>query len=1151
MIKSKHDARGFTLIATLLLLVLMSGIAIAMLMMVNTEVKVGTQDLENNATFHASEGAIEQMTANLANTYKTLLAPQPSDITNLSSLAPTNTAAISYPVYSLTPATTTNAAGNVVLSTSWGQVAAGQNGGLYAQLLPVTLQATAQGPLGDEVNMSRTVEVALIPVFQFGIFSEADLSFFAGPNFSFGGRVHTNGDLYLAEGDGDNLTFGDKISAYGNVIRTQLANGNGLAANGYNGGVLIPSAANGCAGAQPNCLALAQTEGSVIGGPNSAYNSGQNDGGISWQTLSLTDYMGYIIDGDYGNTKFGTGATNLSLPFVSGAGLAANQPQQFEIIRRPPTGESATSPLGGSRLYNQAQIRVLLSDDPGDLPCNDPSVEPPCGGASDAQNVRLANYNDLDNALDYSHGVAQTYMAKLADGGYPAMYFATANSAIPNSTNANYWPTASGQNVYSDWEFGPLYQKPVTTTLHDPSNNPSIAPYLFVDGTANNSATTMAPQPDSVVLCNPATVTSNTTGTPPYCPDALSYPYFSTAAITTAASDPPITLPFIGLSTAGVAGASTTTVSTAGTSQWNLLDGYLRVDYKDVNGNWHPVTQEWLSLGFARGLAPPTTAGSNPINPNAILIFQQPADRDANGVLDAVGAPPSYNTSTSTTTTNGTTCLHHNSHGVCTQWNQITTTTYTYTPTPGKPPEVTADPMLSGTYLSAATYGTAPLTFAFGDSTLATAGSQSPSQFNWYPINFYDPREGEIRDVNKGDNSCTPVGVMNAVELDVGNLKQWLAGNIKGTSGKKVDYVVQNGYVLYFSDRRGMLNNPNGTQVDAKGSKTGDSGFEDDVNSANANGAPDGALETIPAGKTLSPEDFNENGVLDNFGAANLGLGFGYNLAEPIAGGTAFAAASQINQVVNNPGLTAPDPYMTASADRISSCTDAQRNWVSGARHVLKLVDGQLGNLPLRADNSLGGFTVGSENPVYVQGDYNSNAGDAVWGGGADTIPGMAAAGIIADTVTLLSDSWKDWNSIVLKPDDLNNRKGTTSYYRMAVAAGKNINFPLPAGGWAAKDYGTDGGMHNFLRYIENWGGTLNYKGSVVSLYYSTYNTGVYKCCTVVYSPPTRGYSFDADFANPAGLPPGTPLFRDIDNLSYRQNLTACTINWTTGVCSN
>ena len=43
MKRANVASRGFTLIATLLLLLLMSGIAIGMLMMVNTEGKVGTQ----------------------------------------------------------------------------------------------------------------------------------------------------------------------------------------------------------------------------------------------------------------------------------------------------------------------------------------------------------------------------------------------------------------------------------------------------------------------------------------------------------------------------------------------------------------------------------------------------------------------------------------------------------------------------------------------------------------------------------------------------------------------------------------------------------------------------------------------------------------------------------------------------------------------------------------------------------------------------------------------------------------------------------------------------------------------------------------------------------------------------------------------------
>jgi len=147
----------------------------------------------------------------------------------------------------------------------------------------------------------------------------------------------------------------------------------------------------------------------------------------------------------------------------------------------------------------------------------------------------------------------------------------------------------------------------------------------------------------------------------------------------------------------------------------------------------------------------------------------------------------------------------------------------------------------------------------------------------------------------------------------------------------------------------------------------------------------------------------------------------------------------------------------------------------------------------------------------------------------------------VADAVTLLSNNWTDIESFNNPSDASQRPAAANTYYRVAVAAGKSINFPFP--NWEnATDYGfgTDGGVHNFLRYIESWSGdTLNYKGSLVSMYYSTYATGTFKCCTyAVYQPPVRNYIFDPLFSQPQNLPPGTPMFRDIDNLSYTQNLT-------------
>ena len=57
------------------------------------------------------------------------------------------------------------------------------------------------------------------------------------------------------------------------------------------------------------------------------------------------------------------------------------------------------------------------------------------------------------------------------------------------------------------------------------------------------------------------------------------------------------------------------------------------------------------------------------------------------------------------------------------------------------------------------------------------------TRYNWYPINMYDTREGEFRDI--ASNVCKVNGVLNAVEIDVTNLRKWLKGTI-GTSGQNV-----------------------------------------------------------------------------------------------------------------------------------------------------------------------------------------------------------------------------------------------------------------------------------------------------------------------------------------------------------------------------
>ncbi|MGB9120848.1 MAG: hypothetical protein WCE73_09530, partial [Candidatus Angelobacter sp.] len=115
-------------------------------------------------------------------------------------------------------------------------------------------------------------------------------------------------------------------------------------------------------------------------------------------------------------------------------------------------------------------------------------------------------------------------------------------------------------------------------------------------------------------------------------------------------------------------------------------------------------------------------------------------------------------------------------------------------------------------------------------------------------------------------------------------------------------------------------------------------------------------------------------------------------------------------------------------------------------------------------------------------------------------------------------------------------RKACTTWYRVAIASGKSIPFAQPSG--TGQDFGTDGGVHNFLRYLEDWGGAkLIYEGSLVSLYSAQYGVGTFKCCNMVYSPPDRRYEFDTDFTDPSKMPPGTPRFVDVVNVDMVQDL--------------
>jgi hypothetical protein len=421
------------------------------------------------------------------------------------------------------------------------------------------------------------------------------------------------------------------------------------------------------------------------------------------------------------------------------------------------------------------------------------------------------------------------------------------------------------------------------------------------------------------------------------------------------------------------------------------------------------------------------------------------------------------------------------------------------------------------------------------------AGIVPPLPSDYWPNALFDTREGYNRETPPAapfNSRVTLGGIMNYVELDVNNLSRWLSGAIGATGPATRDgTVAPNNFVVYLSDRRSNYA-PAGTVAGAwpplspSGNETGEYGYFDLVNSTDIKGCPDNALEPpIVAGGT-SPEDPDGVGTLFTYGETTFPPGL-INSTGASTAATIWSIAPVVADPLCPTGSGGIFPY---PRDFLNNSNEGRENPNALFRRAVKLVNGKLITLPACPGGASCGLSIVTENPAYIQGDYNANSGG---GGFAD--PNVAAA-VIADAVTILSNNWNDVNSFAF-PFNINNRTGITTWIRAGVVAGKQRSFKIP--GWdtpaidGSQDFGTDGGVHNFMRFLENWGATLNYSGSLVSIYFSHQATGLYNSGGNNYSPPTRAYAFDTNFLNPALLPPRTPMFRDINTTGFTQLLLA------------
>jgi hypothetical protein len=205
-----------------------------------------------------------------------------------------------------------------------------------------------------------------------------------------------------------------------------------------------------------------------------------------------------------------------------------------------------------------------------------------------------------------------------------------------------------------------------------------------------------------------------------------------------------------------------------------------------------------------------------------------------------------------------------------------------------------------------------------------------------------------------------------------------------------------------------------------------------------------------------------------------------------------------------NSGLVLYIKDTTTNGTTVSSKIGGTGTTVNTTERAIRLKNGA--TLPST------GLTIVSENPVYIQGDYNTG-GTPPSDSGTWTNPTVSGytrknSAVYGDAINILSGAWSDLNST----QAISQRIATSTTVNTALVSGE-----VPSGGGKYS-----GGGEGFVRFLEDWqknSQTFTYYGSMLELYNSQTATGSYSSSASIFKQPGLHWYYDTNFQS--GTPPG------------------------------
>lgn len=1115
-----RSQRGAALATAILMMGLLSAIAATVLAVVATESRVAGGDLKRTQTFYAAASGIEKMTADFSALYGRTSRPTPAQRNAVALSYPPELVAEGFSFSNPAPSIVQDTDALAAMRATQGIVAPALPrvtmpadspfGGLIASVDPYVLTSTATAADGTQVALTRNMNNYLIPLFQFGMFSDDDIELHPGATFTFNGRVHANGNIYVA----GLVRFLDKVTTAHDILYDTMRNG---AARGSGS---VVSMAVGL-----TAINAPLTKGSLNGGPNIVgqsfgdpnYFPGSPNGTVwnpatfNWQTVSKQ-----AADGT--DNKFGgqlltrvTGAAPLKLPME----LDGNPTREI-IKRRLPTDSLPppvdTSPLTDSRYHSKAGIRILIDDE---------GVTTDAAGLYGSQNGDGTNTHDGVNLSTFDPMMLPN--ATVAAGGGRALWRILDNNT---SSGNSYNEVITGTSPQKTFPLQQNFAAGTSTVQADTVRGVKAAPPVMAITGANNA--------------NPLKITCVNHGF------ATGDQVVITGVLGNANANGRWTITKVDANNftlngrTGVGGGSYTSntgsvysytaipKSANGTaiSPGAGLSGHILIQIADINGVWRDVTREILSMGMTVG------------EPNAIVQLQRPlwaaftqGSRDGSTLSTTPNAALNSDPAYANTLTDIVNKTHIASDG------QINSGTV-----------VLNDP---GGYLTSIIDDTVSLAQPQRSDVppvLNVAGFSSTMWNSIVPINIYNVREGRLSTTSTSPtadaNQVYERGITNVIEINMKNLARWVDGVydtnlLAGTPAVSANIMNPDGYVVYVSDRRGdrvkslVVPNP-GTNPVTYQTITSSNGMADNVDIYGPNGLLDGGEDVQNTGAALGSSLTKDTAELPD---------------PAVLASTSNATdfTSRRNRAITVAAWSNPNDYFRRAVRLFNAET-------------LQTIGAPRANL-----TTILGVTISSENMVYTWGNYNTVGINVAPAAGTsslndftkashympDATDRQVPASIVADAWFPLSKTWSDSLSSIY-PDTLSSRpadrvfSGTIAVtdetsVRTGIIAGNNLGAlaGLPDGGnnGSPSESRLNGGMHNFPRFLEDWNGRFNFVGALIPLYRSTQALGPYNNNSTIYDAPVRNWAFDVTFTNPARLPPGTPQFQHVEPTGFRQIL--------------